>query len=429
VIEAWKCRVVALALVAASLVSITAACSSPKKTVTPEIAPTEQPGAVTTTVPQDQGVVFSAVDGNIDAYLSVAPFTKQRVVAAGTGPEGTTPHGQICFAPDATKRFVIAETRTPRGFPATAGWGIYQLTGDNIDTFRVRRVGGWDSPGDMSVDSPTTYGCTFLSDGRLFTTDVGNQRSGPATGRLVEWFSPFDSAAPTPCVIADALATPLSLSSDASGAVYLASARTPTAGVWRFRGTFPAAVTGCVKATDEPAGEPDPTTTTTETRRNVRPPAEGPTPTMPPGPASVTAKRIIDQGSSGLQTPTGVSVAPSGKALVVTSAADGLIVAFDLFGAQPEVILPASQPPSPVVRNPFAVAITPSGAVIYVDSGPSTIIDSQVIPATNAGSIDQIDTSSSRVRPPITMAEHLNNPDGIGLYLPPSVSGGSASKV
>ena len=63
--------------------------------------------------PTPTTVVFTATEGNIDAYLPTDPFTRQRVVAAGTGPAGTTPHGQICFDSNGSRRFVVAETRTP----------------------------------------------------------------------------------------------------------------------------------------------------------------------------------------------------------------------------------------------------------------------------------------------------------------------------
>lgn len=404
-------RLFSTSAVAVTLLLLVAACSSPKARTATSSTTTSPPGQVTTTtVPEAQGVLFAATEGNIDAYLTLAPYTRQRVVASGTGPPGTTAHGQICFTPDGSRRFVIAETRRPAEAAATAGWGVYQLTGDDIGSFRVRRVFGWDSAGTLSADAPTTYGCAFLPDGRLFTTDVGNQRDGAATGRLVEWFAPFDAATPAHCVLAADLATPLGLSVDESGAVYLASARAPTAGLWRYRGTFPSDPAGCVTAIPEPAG--------------TEPPGTG-----PPGPPIVTAKLLVTGGTAGLSAPTAVAIAPNGQDLVVSSAPDGLIVAFDLEGADPSTVLEPLEPGSPATRSPFGLTIAPDGSVIYADTGLVTDTSGAIVPGNATGALSRIDTSDGTARPPETIDERLNAPDGLGLYLPLSMSGGAASKA
>src|SRR3954454_6871803 len=148
-------------LLAVALLLVAAGCSSNKANDTSAASSTTESSApdqtTTTTTADAQAVVFLATGGNIAAYLSISPYTRQRVVAAGTGPVGTVPHGQVCFAPDGSRRFVIAETRTPDGAAPTAGWGLYQLTGDDVGSFAVRRVSGWDSPGAPSADAPTTY--------------------------------------------------------------------------------------------------------------------------------------------------------------------------------------------------------------------------------------------------------------------------------
>jgi hypothetical protein len=414
-------RLISTTAVAMALLLLVASCSSSKTKTATSSTTTPPPGQVTTTtVPEAQGVLFSATDGNIDAYLTLPPYTRQRVVATGTGPAGTTPHGQICFTPDGSRRFVIAETRTPPGAAATAGWGLYQLTGDDIGTFRVRRVAGWDSPGAPSTDAPTTYGCAFLPDGRLFTTDIGNQRSGPSTGRLVEWFPPFDTATPGQCVLATDLATPLGLAADPAGALYLASARAPTAGIWRYRGTFPADPAACVTATPEP---PDQTTTTIP-QGPAAPPG-----TVPAGSPSVTVKLLIAGGASGLNAPTAVAVAPSGQAIVVSSAPDGLIVAFDLEGIDPTPLLTPVEPRSPATRSPFGLTIAPDGSVLYADTGLVATTAGVIAPGDSSGSLDSIATTGNRAQPPLTVDNGLDAPDGVGLYLPLSASGGAASKA
>ncbi len=367
------------------------ACSSSKpKAAAPTTSTSSLSEATTSTTAVDAApIVFTAAAGTIDAYLTSSPYTRQRVVAAGTGRDGTTPHGQICFVPDGTRRFVVAEIRTPAGAPAAAGWGIYQLTGDEIGAFRVRRLGGWDSPGAPSIDAPATYGCAFLPDGRLFTTDIGNQRSGAATGRVVEWFGPFDSPTVASCVVASDLATPLGLSADTNGAVYLASARAPTAGVWRYDGTFATDAASCVHA-------------------------------------AVTSTQLVTGGTSGLSAPTAVAVAPSNKAFVVTSAPDGLVVAFDLDGANPEDLLrPTPQRPK---SSPFGITVSPTGSVIYVDTALVADAKGVLTPGDRSGSLLVIDPSGGSNPAPSVMDHGLDGPDGLGLYVP-GAGGGAASKV
>src|SRR3954471_7689039 len=114
-------RVVAAAAVVA-LMALVAGCSTPTSSSSTTTSTTlDDSGTTTTTEPAAESVVFTASEGNIDAYLPTDPFTRQRVVAAGTGPVGTVPHGQICFDANGSRRFVVAETRTPvSGTPAVA---------------------------------------------------------------------------------------------------------------------------------------------------------------------------------------------------------------------------------------------------------------------------------------------------------------------
>ena len=423
------------AVVVAVLVATASACSSSSHGSATPSTTTTAPASTTTTSPDAQALVFAPVGGNIDVYLSEAPYTRQRVVVAGTGPEGTAPHGQVCFLPDGTRRFVVAETSTPAGGPATAGWGLYQLTGTDVGQLRVRRVGGWTSPGAPSADAPTTYGCAFLPDGRLLTTDVGNRTSGDPTGQLVEWFGPFDgTATPSSCVIAGALASPHGLASDPDGSVYLASDRAPTSGLWRYRGTFPADASSCVQAIPEPADEPPPTSAPSTSTTLAPPGRGGTTSTTTPPPPRVTAKMIVAGGSDGLNAPTAVAVALSGKALVVTSPPDGRMVAYDLDGTSPTTVL---QPPkttattgaAPPTGNPYGVTVTPGGAIVYTDLGLERAADGSVAPGDRAGSIRRIDTSGGTLSPPETMDGGLDAPDGLGLYLGGGGGSGAASKV
>ncbi len=441
---------------AAFVVAYSAGCSTSSRSATStttSLAPSATDGATSsTTTPAAAAIVFATVDGAIDAYLSVPPYTRQRVIAAGTAPNGNEPHGQICFAPDGSRRFVVAETKAADTTPASAGWGLYQLTGDDVGALRVRRVSGWTSPSGIATDDPTTYGCAFLSDGRLLTSDVGNQRSGDATGRLVEWFPPYEDGAPTSCVLSSTLATPLGLSSDAADNVYLASARAPTVGVWRYSGTFPSDATGCVTATTGPA----PPNTTTTTPDSGTPPTTSPGPTVTRGsgpdangggdpsgngrstatPAAVTATLLIPPAAGPASAPTSVAATPDGLSLVVSSAPFGSIAAY---GSDGVVNTPILSDPSGamVAKTPFSggtplgVAVGPDGVVFYADPGLVQGVDGVIAPGDKTGTIRRLATSPGFASPPPPdpLDTNLRAPDGLGLYLGVSPQSGGASKA
>ena len=433
----------------ALLTALVASCSSPKSSSSSTTTSTLAPGVVTTTTtPEADAVVFAATEGNIDAYLPTDPFTRQRVVAAGTGPAGTTPHGQICFDSNGSRRFVVAETRTPVAgatTPASAGWGVYQLTGNDIGSFDVHRLTGWDSPSAPSTDAPSTYGCAFLSTGQLITTDVGNRHDGDATGQLVEFFPPFDGTTPASCTLATALGSPLGLSVGNDDTLYLASSRAPTAGVWRYSGTFPASATDCVPAVSAAPATPGttlpPASTTTTTSRsggsggNTTTTGGSTRPTTPPAATTpLVASLFIPAGQNQLSTPSAVSVVPSGEALVVTSPPDGVIAAYQTDGTYVGSLLkpntgstlgPKTSFPG---GTPFGVVVSPQGAVIYADPGYVRDAKGQLVPGTQTASLRTIETQEGSTAIPQDIDTGLQGTDGLGLYVP-SGGGGAASKA
>jgi hypothetical protein len=434
----------AVVLVAVALVAL-AACSSPSPSSSSTTTTSDPGDPTTTTEPDAATVVFTTNAGNIDAYLAADPFTRQRVVAAGTGPAGTAPHGQICFDSNGSRRFVVAETRTPpvgATTPPTAGWGLYQLSGNDVGSFEVHRLTGWDSPSAPSDDAPTTYGCAFLSTGQLVTTDVGNRQSGAATGQLVEWFPPFDGTAPASCTLATGLASPLGLTAGPDDVVYLASSRAPTAGVWRYSGSFPTSAATCVAAT---TGEPatpgttlPPSTTTTTTQdggtTTTSRPATTPSTTEPAGPSEPLVASLFIPAGDGLTTPAAVSVVPSGEAIVVTSPPDGAILAYDVDASPIGSLLkpttgttlgPATSFPG---GTPFGIAVSPEGAVVYTDTGLVRDPSGVITPGDRTGSLRVIETQDGASLTPQDIDTGLDNPDGLGLYVP-SGGGSAASKA
>ncbi len=438
----WS-RAAVLIVATATLVALAVGCSSPSSSSSSTTSTVDSGGSTTTTEATPDTIVFAASEGNIDAYLPTDPFTRQRVVAAGTGPVGTTPHGQICFDSNGSRRFVVAETRTPAtGSPAkpSAGWGLYQLSGNGIGSFEVRRLTGWDSPSAPSADAPTTYGCAFLSTGQLLTTDVGNRQSGDATGQLVEYFPPFDTGTPASCTLATAIASPLGLTAGPDDVLYLASSRAPTAGVWRYSGSFPTAPTACTPATAAPPATPGttlppPTTTTTIPSRGSTTTTRPTTPTTPTEQTEpLVSSLFIPATPDGLSSPSAVSVVPSGEALVVTSPIDGTILAYSTDGSP---IGPLLKPTTgttlgPAISfpggTPFGVVVSPEGAVIYVDEGLVRDPSGTVGPGDQTGSLRVIETQDGSSTTPQDIDTGLDHPDGLGLYIP-SGGGSAASKV
>ena len=435
---------VLIAVVATAILLALTGCSSPSSSSSSTTTSTvDVGGSTTTTEPTADTIVFAASEGNIDAYLPTDPFTRQRVVAAGTGPVGTTPHGQICFDSNGSRRFVVAETRTPpAGSPAkpSAGWGLYQLSGNGIGSFEVRRLTGWDSPSAPSTDAPTTYGCAFLSTGQLLTTDVGNRDAGDATGQLVEYFPPFDSGTPASCTLATAIASPLGLTAGPDDVLYLASSRAPTAGVWRYSGSFPTTATACTPATATPPATPGttlppPTTTTTDPGRGTTTTTRPSTTTTPAAPTEpLVSTLFIPATPDGLSSPGAVSVVPSGEALVVTSPIDGTILAYNTDGTP---IGPLLEPTTGTTLGPgtsfpggtpFGVVVSPEGAVIYVDEGLVRDPSGTVGPGEQTGSLRVIETQDASSTTPQDIDTGLDHPDGLGLFVP-SGGGSAASKV
>jgi hypothetical protein len=403
-----RATILAVGLAVATAVALSG-CSSTSTdgSAATTAAPPTTPAPTSTTTPGSDAVLFVAVGGNIDAYDTQPPFHRERVVAAGTAPDGSEPHGQICFYPDGSRRFVVAETRAAApGVAAGAGWGVYQLTGDDIGTFRVARTGGFSSPSLASTDPPSTYGCAFLSDGRLLTTDVGNAQSGAPTGQLIEWFPPYGSTTVAHCTIATGLGSPRGLAVDPQGAIELAAARAPSAGVWRYSGAFPKTPGACAATPSAAAGG-----------------------TVVSG---VTANLLVPAGPNGLGTPDAVALTADGKGLVVTSAPDGVINRYDLGGTFSDTVLQpkAGEQLGATPRaggTPLGVAVNADGAVFYADPGLLVGAGGAVAPGDRVGSVRRITFSQGRAQAPQVLNQGLPGPDGLGIFDPSKAAGGSAS--
>jgi hypothetical protein len=374
---------------------------------------TVEAGGTTTIAPDDSVVVFNAQGNNLDAYEAEPPFTDQRVITArADDPEGLDINGQICFFPDGSKRFIAGED-TGQSEGMSQGWGVFQLTGDRVGNFEATQVGKLVPTYQGSLDNAEPYGCGFLSDGRIVTTDVGNQAAGPGDGQLIVWFPPFAQEpgdVQAYCKVDTEIATAQSIWVDDQDRVYVASARPPafegqTSGVWRYSNlpTSGDASGGCgqVDATGAPLAD--------ESRKQM----------------------FIASGENDLVAPTGVAGGPE-SSIFVSSVINGVINEYDANG---EFIRNVLRPPdgeelgeTPFsTGTPLGIKVGPDGTLYYADIGIVIAPDGDIGPGDRTGTIRRIVFQLGQPEPPETMASGLAFPDAIGLLVPAGGGGGRSS--
>src|SRR5262249_29858481 len=134
------------------------------------------------------------------------------------------------------------------------GWAILQLSGTSIADFSVARINKL-MPTYQDPKVADNYGCAYLKDGRILTTDIGNADSGPGSGQLTVFFPPFAAQGPVDSQtlhfskIDVTIGTAGGIWIDDQERVYVASARVDP-GVYRYTGPFPTgddAAHGCGK--------------------------------------------------------------------------------------------------------------------------------------------------------------------------------------
>jgi hypothetical protein len=325
-------------------------------------------------------IVFNGEGNNLNAYTADPPFTKQNVIRNhNDDPKGLDINAQLCFFPDGSKRFVAGEDTGQPNPPQ--GWGIFQLKGDTVGKLSAKKVGKLTPTYQTSNDNAENYGCGFLSDGRVLTTDIGNQASGPEDGQLIVWFPPFNRTKVRYCKIDVGIATAGGIYVDSKNRVYVPSARPPTAGVMRYTGPFPTSDTakgGC--GGSDATGAPEAT--------------------------SVKKEQFIGLGN-GLAAPIAIVRAPKND--------------YDANGGYVRTIL---QPPADETLGattfstgtPLGLGVGPDGTLYYADIGIT--ITSEGIGPGPEGTVRRIRFVNGQPQPPEIMGAGLQYPDGIGVYAP-----------
>lgn len=340
-------------------------------------------------------LVFNGEGNNLNAY-DPATGAQQRVITnAEDDPEGLDINAQICFFPDGSGRFVAGEdTGQPENPP---GWGIFRLEGARLGELTATQVGKLVPTYQESVDDPEMYGCGFLSDGRIVTSDVGNQAEGDGDGQLIIWFPPFDAEQVAYCKLDAGVATAQQIAIDDQDRIYLASARGPGEyGILRYTGPFPTSADA-----DGGCGRTDATGAPL---------------------ADAVAKEVFIPPSDLLQAPAGVVRTPEGH-FYVSSVINGVIAEYDAQGAYVRTIL---QPPEGEVigeqtlstGTPLGLGLDSAGTLYFADIG--IVVTPERIGPGPEGSVQMIRFEDGDPLAPEVLAFDLEFPDGIGIFTPPA---------
>lgn len=356
--------------------------------------------AVTTTAPAAKPaapIVFNGQGNDLAAYETEPPFKKQIVIhhRDEEHPDGLDINAQICFDPENPTRFVAGED-TLQDSTGEPGWGIFELSGTEVGSLSAEQIGKLVPTYQGSNDNPENYGCGFLADGRIVTTDVGNQAEGTGDGQLIVWFPPFNSRDVKYCKLDVALVTGQSVLVDGD-AVHVAQSRPPAAGIYKYDATtFPTDAT--------PAGGCD-----------------GKDSTGAPMATDIAKEKfVVPDETNGVGTPAGIAKAKNGN-FYVGSVFTGTISEFDPEGTYVRTILkPAAgdtlgaQPFK--TGTPLGIGVAPDGTLFVADIG--IVATAQGIgPGRGTGHVRRI-TFDAQGKPsaPEIMDSDLAFPDGIGIF-------------
>jgi hypothetical protein len=352
--------------------------------------------APTTTTPGAAGpaIVFSTQGSELDAYATAQPFATQTVVPSHAADHnGVDVSGQICFDPTNPRQFVAAD-RTDAA-DGQLGWGVFALSGHALGKLSAHETARLVPTFQPSSDVPTPFGCGFLPDGRLLTTDLGNRSSGRADGQLVEWFPPFDKDTVVSCKVDVTLAAPEGLLVDRDHVLVTESRGI---GVTSFvTSTLPTsnrATGGCARRD----------TTGSALAIGV-----------------VRTAWLTNAAAAGL-TRTASVVRAGDATFYVSSPRTGVIAEVDADGHLVRRVL---APPAGAAlgRHPFVtgtptgLAVDANGTLYYADSG-LVMQHAKLVAGLRTGTIRRISFSNGTPRPPVVVDTGLEAPDAIGIWIP-----------
>lgn len=370
------------------LAAVVSGCDDDSQQFAALPAATSTPTPTPTPTLSSSVIIFSGEANRLNAYAVSDGFSKQTVVQNhAQDPNGRDINGQICFVPDGSRRFIAGEDTGQPNPPQ--GWGFFQLKGDQVGELSATQIGKLTPTYQSSLDNAENYGCGFLSDGRLLTTDVGDQAAGPANGQLIIWFPPFDAPSPRYCKLDITIGTAGGVAVDSQDRVYAASARVDP-GIYRYTPPFPTsddAAGGC--------GQHDPT---------GAPLADG-----------VRKEKFIASDSN-IRTPSAIVQTKLGT-FYVSSVLNGVIAEYGSEGRFARRIL--QHPPGDSrlpfsTGTPFGLGIDSNGTIYYADIG-LTGGGTGIGPGPHLGTVRRIRFENGAPLAPETIDSGLDFPDGIGV--------------
>jgi len=325
--------------------------------------------------------------------------------------KGRDINGQICFTrgPAGQLRLIAGEDTNQQQGHAVAGWGLFELTGSGVD-FQYEQIGKLIPTYQMGGDDAENYGCGFLHDGRLVTTDVGAQAFGNGNGQLIIWFPPFDTGVDftptgveplTPvkyCKLDVTIGTAQQIAIDDQDRIYVSSSRPnglgSPGGVYRYTGPFP--------TSDRPEGGCDGID------------GEG-----SPMATHVDKELFIPAGTaSGLATPAGVVIKPDGG-FYVASVLTGVIAEYDNLGQFMRRVLDPPSPGLPIpTGSPLGLGLGSDGSLYFADIGLVADASCGICPGNRTGTVRRLRFVDGVPQVPEILRTGLDFPDGIGILTP-----------
>jgi hypothetical protein len=309
-------------------------------------------------------------------------------------PNGWDINGQVCFLDH--RRFIAGEdTGQPNPPP---GWGVFRLRGNKLGKLAASRIGRMVPTYQPTDTQPDNYGCAVLPDGRVVTTVIGNNASGPEDGELLMWYPPFRTGHIPFCVLDTTIGTAMGIAFR-DGAIYVASARGATAGVLRYAGPFPSspdAAGGCGRR--DASGSPLADAIARDT--------------------FITTSFVTE-----IVTPNAIAAAPNGH-WFVSSIINGVISEFDGSGAFIRIVL-HPPPGDDLDGHPFTtgtllgLVVGPDGTLFFADLG-LRITPRGIGPGSGLGTVRRITFANGAARPPEIIQSGLTFPDGLGIRPPTS---------
>lgn len=337
-------------------------------------------------------IVFSAEGEDLNAYD--ADTLEKQVVISGNEDESKpnipAVNGQVCFDPTTRGRFVLADDYTQPNPPPH--WTVLQLSGEHVGALGYTKLGELHPTYQGGIETADPVGCAFLPDGRLLTSDIGNNQSGPTNGQVTLWFTPLTGGTPRYCKLDVSIGTAGQLLVDDQQRVYVASAR-GAPGIYRFTGPFPTGDTaagGCGGV--DPTGAPL---------------------------ADHVDKELFIPGDPNIPTPAHI-VASGHGTFYVSSVLNGVIAEYD---ADAHFVRRVLQPPNgehvgttPIsTGSPLGIAIDARGTIYYADLA-LVIGPGGIGPGRRLGTVRRIRFEDGEPLPPETIDSGLRFPDGLGVF-------------